>query len=62
MIDEPIAKPGDVARYLACQAALVRVINTAIGTLEASGNAFSAQNARQGRDEALALGPGDPDD
>lgn len=59
---ESIAKPGDIARYIAAQAALVRVLNTAIATLEASGNGFSAQNARQGRDEALALSPGDPHD
>ena len=59
---DPIAKPGDIARYLACQAALVRALNTAISTLEASGNAFSAQNGRQARDEALALAPGDPND
>lgn len=57
-----IAKPGDVARYIACQAALVRALNTAISTLEMSGNGFSAQNARQARDEALAIGPGDPND
>lgn len=38
-----------------CIDELVRVINTAVGTLEMSGYAFSAQNARGARDEALAL-------
>jgi hypothetical protein len=51
----PQFAPGYVARLLACQSKLVEALNTAINTLGLSSNEFSAQNARQARDEALAL-------
>jgi len=55
-------KPGDVARYIACQAALVRTLNDAINRLAEVGCGGSAQLAAARRDEALALSPGDPND
>ena len=46
---------GEPSAHQRCIDELVRGFNTAIGTLEASGNAFSAQNGRMNRDAALSL-------
>lgn len=57
-----MAEAGDIARYIACQAALVRALNDAINRLAEVGCGGSAQLACTRRDEALALAPGDPND